>query len=170
MLPRSLNNKEHSRAKSLRLHLSLVQPSLELLLGHLEVLDVCRRTVQKRNFAGLLVRHGKDVLQTAVAIPELIATALLRLNALAANLLAALVRVEVGRQRGSKLFLLVIAAKVLLGGTALALALRRAVANGIEAMRVLRIAAAGRKAALDRCGRTRAGQGIGADLPAGRAG
>ena len=71
----------------LSLHLSLVEPRLELPLCHLEVLDVCRRAVQKRNFARLLVRHGKDVLQTAVAIPELIAAALLRLDALAADLL-----------------------------------------------------------------------------------
>lgn len=144
----------------MRLHLSLVQPGLELLLGHLKVLDVGRCAIQKRNFARLLVRHGKDILQTAVAIPEFITAALLRLDALTADFLAALVRVEVGGQGRGKVLLLVFATIVFLGLAALALALSRTVAYGVEAVLVLGLATAWRKASLDRRGRAGAGQRI----------
>jgi len=60
-----------------------------LLLSHLQVLDVGSGTVQERNLAGLLVRDGKSVLEATVAIPELIASPLLRLDTLTTNFLAA---------------------------------------------------------------------------------
>jgi hypothetical protein len=60
-----------------------------LLLSHLQVLDVGSGTVQERNFARLLVGDEKGVLQAAVAIPELIASPVLRLDTLAMNFLVA---------------------------------------------------------------------------------
>ena len=69
------------------LSLRLLEPGLQLLLRHLEVLDVGSRPVQERDLARLLVRHGKGILKAAVAIAQLIAAALLRLDALAADLL-----------------------------------------------------------------------------------
>jgi len=60
-------------------------------LGHLQVLDVGGGTVQERNLAGLLVRNGKGILEATVAISELIASPLLRLDTLATNFLAAAV-------------------------------------------------------------------------------
>ena len=76
-------------AKTGSLVLGLLEPRLKLLLSHLQVLDVGSGTVQERNLARLLVGHGKGVLQAAVAVPELIAPPLLRLDTLATNFLAA---------------------------------------------------------------------------------
>jgi hypothetical protein len=52
--------------------LCLLEPCLELLLGHLQVLNMGGGMVQKRNLAGLLVRDGESILEMTVAIPELI--------------------------------------------------------------------------------------------------
>ena len=52
--------------------LCLPEPRLELLLGHLQVLDVGGGMVQKRNLTGLLVREGESILEATVAVPELI--------------------------------------------------------------------------------------------------
>jgi hypothetical protein len=60
-----------------------------LLLSHLQVLDVGSGTVQERNLARLLVGDGEGVLEAAVAVPELIASPLLRLDTLATDFLAA---------------------------------------------------------------------------------
>jgi hypothetical protein len=79
----------NSLAKAGSLVLSLLEPRLELLLSHLQVLDVSGGTVQQRNLAGLLVRDGKSILEATVAVPELIASPLLGLDALAADFLAA---------------------------------------------------------------------------------
>jgi hypothetical protein len=46
--------------------LCLLEPHLELLLGHLQVLDVGSGMVQKRNLAGLLVRDGESILEATV--------------------------------------------------------------------------------------------------------
>ena len=62
--------------------LCLLEPHLELLLGHPQVLDVDGGTVQKRNLAELLVRDGEGILEATVAVPELIQSPLLRLDAL----------------------------------------------------------------------------------------
>jgi hypothetical protein len=64
-------------------------PHFALLLSHLRVLDVGSGMVQERNLARLLVADGKGVLQAAVAVPELIASPLLRLDTLTTNFLAA---------------------------------------------------------------------------------
>ena len=85
MIAREMN----ALAKAGSLILCLLEPRLELLLGHLQVLDVGGGTVQERNLAGLLVRDGESVLEATVAVPELIASPLLRLDALATNFLAA---------------------------------------------------------------------------------
>jgi hypothetical protein len=74
-------------AKSGSLILCLLEPRLKLLLSHLQVLDVSGGTVQQRNLAGLLVGDGKSILEATVTIPELIASPLLRLDALAADFL-----------------------------------------------------------------------------------
>jgi hypothetical protein len=76
-------------AKTGSLVLGLLEPRLKLLLSHLQVLDVGSGTVQERNFARLLVGDEKGVLQAAVAIPELIASPVLRLDTLAMNFLVA---------------------------------------------------------------------------------
>jgi hypothetical protein len=69
----------------------LLKPRLELLLGHLKVLDVSGGAIQERNLAGLLVGDRKSILEATVAVPEFIASPLLRFNALATYLLAAAV-------------------------------------------------------------------------------
>ena len=66
----------------------MLKPHGELILGHLEVLDVGRRAIKKRNLAGLLVGDGERVLEAAVALPEFVAPTLLRLDTLAADLLS----------------------------------------------------------------------------------
>ena len=76
-------------AKTGSLIFSLLEPCLKLLLSHLQVLDVGGGTVQEGNLARLLVGYGESVLEAAVAIPELIASPLLRLDTLTTNLLAA---------------------------------------------------------------------------------
>ena len=45
--------------------------------------------VEKRNLAGLLVGHGKGVLETAITLSEFVAPSLLRLDTLTADLLPA---------------------------------------------------------------------------------
>lgn len=77
------------RSQTLRLILSLLKSRLQLALSHLQVPDVGRRTIQQGNLARLLVRNGQGLLQTAVAVPELVTSALLRLNTLAADFLTA---------------------------------------------------------------------------------
>lgn len=67
----------------------LAGPRLEPLLGHLQVLDMGGGTVQKRNLAGLLVSDVESTLEVTVTVPELIASPLFRLNALATNFLVA---------------------------------------------------------------------------------
>jgi len=47
-----------------------------------------RRTIKKRNLAGLLVGDGKRVLEAAVTLPEFVAPTLLRLDTLTADLLS----------------------------------------------------------------------------------
>jgi len=84
-----IDKQANALAKAGSLVLRLLEPRLELLLGHLQVLDVSGGTVQKRNFAGLLVGHRKGVLEATVAIPKLIASPLLRLDALTTNFLTA---------------------------------------------------------------------------------
>jgi len=76
-------------AKTGSLVLCLLEPRLELLLGHLQVLDVGGGTVQKRNLAGLLVRDRESVLEVTVAVPEPIVSPLLRLDALTTDFLVA---------------------------------------------------------------------------------
>jgi hypothetical protein len=77
-------------AKAGNLVLCLLEPHLELLpaAGHPQVLDVGGGTVQKRNLAELLVRDGEGILEAMVAVPELIESPLLRLDALTTNFLA----------------------------------------------------------------------------------
>lgn len=79
----------YSRSQTLCLILSLLKSRLQLALGHLQVPDVGRRTVQQGNLARLLVRNGQGLLQTAVAVPKLVTSALLRLDTLAADFLTA---------------------------------------------------------------------------------
>jgi hypothetical protein len=76
-------------AKAGNLVLCLLEPHLELLLGHPQVLDVGGGMVQKRNLAELLVRDGEGILEAMVAIPELIESPLLQLDALTTNSFAA---------------------------------------------------------------------------------
>jgi hypothetical protein len=53
-------------------------------------------TIKQGNFAGLLVGHGQSILEPAIAIPQLISPPLFRLDALAANGLAAHISVASG--------------------------------------------------------------------------
>jgi hypothetical protein len=76
-------------AKAGNLILCLLEPHLELLLGHPQVLDVGGGIVQKRNLAELLVRDGEGILEVTVAVPELIESSLLQLNALMTNFFTA---------------------------------------------------------------------------------
>ena len=75
-------------SETLSFSFSLLKPHGELTLGHLEVLDVGRRAIKKRNLAGLLVGDGKRVLEAAVTLPEFVAPTLLRLDTLTADLLS----------------------------------------------------------------------------------
>jgi len=68
---------DNSRAKSLYFGLSLLESCLELLSGHLKVLDVSRSAVEERDLAGLLVGDRKSILESAVTISKLIPTPLL---------------------------------------------------------------------------------------------
>jgi len=51
---------------------------------------VRRRAIQKRNLGGLLVGDGEHILQSAIAISELVSAPLLALDALLANLFTSL--------------------------------------------------------------------------------
>jgi hypothetical protein len=133
-----LGSAQHQRlvdlAKSGSLILCLLEPRLKLLLSHLQVLDVSGGTVQQRNLAGLLVGDGKSILEATVTIPELIASPLLRLDALAADFLAAnLIRSCGGTGRGE--VIVIVREVVMLAGTALALATRAC--NGGDTDRVV---------------------------------
>jgi hypothetical protein len=66
-----------------------LESDLQLILDSLEVLDVARRSVKKRDLAGLLVRRWEGFLEAGIPFPELVASALLRLDALLANSFAA---------------------------------------------------------------------------------
>lgn len=93
-----------------------------------------RRTIQQRYLARLLVRHGESVLKPAVAVTELVAAALLGLDALPADLFAA--HVVAGKVARRVEVVVVVAVEVGSLGTLLALAGRDAGdANGVEAMR-----------------------------------
>lgn len=119
-------------------------------------------TVQKRNLGRLLVGNRQNVLESTVAIAELVPAALLRLDALAANLFAAHVRVG-SRGRGRKVLLIVVAGKVVLGCPPLfALALAGAGTQGVEAM----LASGRGKGAMNGRRRTRSHGRVGAALPA----
>jgi len=74
-------------AKTSSLILCLLKSRLKLLLSHLQILDVGGRSVQERHLARLLIGNGESVLETAVAIPELVTPPLLRLDTLATNFL-----------------------------------------------------------------------------------
>lgn len=76
-------------------------------------------TVQKGNFARLLVRDWKHILESAVAIAKFVTTTLLRFDPLAADLLTTLVCVSTSKLRG-EIFLIVIASVIILRSTALA--------------------------------------------------
>jgi hypothetical protein len=75
--PGYLGREGNALAKTGGFILCLLEPRLELLLGHLQVLDVGGSTIQERNLARLLVRDRERILETAVAIPEFITTPLL---------------------------------------------------------------------------------------------
>ena len=83
---RSIVAVETNALEAAGLVLYLLGPRLELLLGHLQVLEASGGTVQKRNLAGLLVTDVESTLEATVAVPELIAPPLFRLNALATDL------------------------------------------------------------------------------------
>lgn len=85
----------------MRLILSLLKSRLQLTLGHLQVPNVSRRTVQQGNLARLLVRNGQGLLQTAVTVPELVTSALLRLDTLAADFLTATILSLLNESRSS---------------------------------------------------------------------
>ena len=76
-------------SETLSFRFSLLKPHGELTLGHLEVLDVGGSAVEERNLAGLLVGNRKRVLEAAVTLPEFVAPALFRLDALTTDLLPA---------------------------------------------------------------------------------
>ena len=80
---------KYARAKSLNLVFSLLEPRLELLCGHLEVLDMSSCAVEEGNLARLLVGDREGILEPAVAIAKLVATSLLGLDALTTDRLAA---------------------------------------------------------------------------------
>ena len=84
-----IDKQANALAKAGSLILCLLEPRLELLLSHLQVLDVSGGAVQQRNLAGLLVGDGESILEATVAVPELIASPLLRLDALTTNFLTA---------------------------------------------------------------------------------
>lgn len=84
-------------AKAGSLILCLLESCLQLLLGHLQVLDVGGGTVQERDFARLLVGDRKSILETTVAIPEFIASPLLRLDTLTTDFLAAAAKKALGK-------------------------------------------------------------------------
>lgn len=106
-------------AQSLHFGFGCLQSGLELLGGHLKILDVsggCKgllsdkkvraderlvlTTIKQGNFARLLVGHGESILEPAVAIPQLISPPLFRLDALATNGLAAHIGVASGSSDG----------------------------------------------------------------------
>jgi hypothetical protein len=121
-------------AKAGSLVLCLLEPRLELLLCHLQVLDVSGGAVQERNLAGLLVGDGKSILEATVAVPELITSPLLRLDALATDFLAAdLIRSSGGAGGGE--VIIIVREVIMLAGAALALATRAC--NGGDADRVV---------------------------------
>ena len=62
--------------------LCLLEPRQELLLGHLQVLDVGGGMVQTRSLAGLLVGEWESALQVAAVLLELITPPLFWLDAL----------------------------------------------------------------------------------------
>ena len=142
------------------LGLSLLEPGLQLLLGHLEVTNVrrsCQRgaasapiapdprrvhtPIQQGNLARLLVRNRESVLEAAVAVTELIPPPLLRLDALAADLLAAHVVAAAGG--GNRVEVVVVVAGEVVGalGTLLLLLLARGSAgdsSGTERVEAVR--------------------------------
>lgn len=90
-VPRS---RDHERlvegAKAGSLGLGMLQAGLKLVLARLKEPDVRRGTVEKRDLGRLLVGHRKNFLQAAVSLAQLVSATLFRLDALAADLLAAI--------------------------------------------------------------------------------
>jgi hypothetical protein len=109
---------EHQRlidsAKSLYFVFCLLESCLELLGGHLEVLDVSGCAVKEGDLARLLVGNRKGILEAAVAIPEFITTPLLRFDALLSDGLAA----SIGgvRAAGEGLEVVILLIRVLIAG------------------------------------------------------
>lgn len=95
---------EHQRLidvpKSVDLGLGGFEPHLKLFLNSLEVAEVAGSPVEQGYFAGLLVRRRESLLEACVTVPEFVSPALLRLDALFANGLAARIGASrvVGRQ------------------------------------------------------------------------
>jgi len=92
------------------LNFSLCHPELGLKLfpDGVEVAKVACRTVEQRDFAGLLVRRRKGLLEACVTVSELIATTLLGLDALLADSLATIVSVSTSGKRGGLEILVVV--------------------------------------------------------------
>jgi hypothetical protein len=64
---------------------STFQADLQLVLDSLEILDVACGSIKQGDFASLLVRSWEGFLKTGIPFPELVASALLGLDALLAN-------------------------------------------------------------------------------------
>lgn len=107
---------EHERLVNIseprNLGLSLLEPLLELLGSDLQVLDVGGGPIEQRNLAGLLVRDWQRILEPAVSFPQLVPPALLRLDALTTDGLAALVSAHAGDVDGGEVFVIIVAVVV----------------------------------------------------------
>ena len=112
-----LGGTKHQRliygSQPLHFGLSLLESGLELLGGHLEVLDVSSGTVKQGNFAGFLIRHGEGILEPAVAVPQLVAPSLFRLDALTTDCLATHIGATTNAGRGMEVSIVLIVIAVL---------------------------------------------------------
>jgi len=82
-------------AESVNFMISTLESDLQLILDSLEIFDVAGCAVKERDFASLLIRRWEGFLEAGIPFPELVASALLGLDALLANSFAA--RVTRGR-------------------------------------------------------------------------
>jgi hypothetical protein len=76
-------------AESVNFMIGALETGLQLAFDGFEVLDVAGGSFKEGDFAGLLVRWGEGLLKARVPFPELVASALLGLDALLTNSLAA---------------------------------------------------------------------------------
>jgi hypothetical protein len=76
-------------AESVNFMIGALETGLQLAFDGFKVLDVAGSSFKEGDFAGLLVRWGKGLFEARVPFPELIAPALLGLNALLPNSLSA---------------------------------------------------------------------------------